>query len=200
MGWSRRTAFVGREDELALFDDAAAAARSGTPQIVLVEGEAGIGKTRLVAEAIARSQQEHDVVVACHGVALTGDQLAFGGVVELVRNVAAARPRRTRTRYARWRAATARGMGRARQRLRRHGSTGSRCSKGFWVSSSTSVVLTWSGSRSTTSSGWTRRRATCSCTPLGHCQDAQLMITCTVRTTELPTIWRGPAAGLRAQT
>ena len=158
----------GAEDELALFDDAAAAARSGTPQIVLVEGEAGIGKTRLVAEAIARSQHEHDVVVACHGVALTGDQLAFGGVVELVRNVAAARPEELRL-------GLPVGGRRLLEAWDEHGS-------GFvgrldrrrdvrrllWRSSSTSVVRTWSGSRSTTSSGWTRRRATCSCTSLGH--------------------------------
>ncbi len=196
MGWSRRTAFVGREDELALFDDAAAAARSGTPQIVLVEGEAGIGKTRLVAEAIARSQHEHDVVVACHGVALTGDQLAFGGVVELVRNVAAARPEELRL-------GLPVGGRRLLEAWDEHGSgfvgrlDRVEMFEGFlglvehlggshlvwiavddiqWLDASTCDLLVYVA------------RAL---------QDAQLMITCTVRTTELPTIWRGSAAGLR---
>ena len=196
MGWSRRTAFVGREDELALFDDAAAAARSGTPQIVLVEGEAGIGKTRLVAEAIARSQQEHDVVVACHGVALTGDQLAFGGVVELVRNLAAARPEELRL-------GLPVGGRRLLEAWDEHGSgfvgrlDRVEMFEGFlglvehlggshlvwiavddiqWLDASTCDLLVYAA------------RAL---------QDAQLMITCTVRTTELPTIWRGPAVGLR---
>jgi tetratricopeptide (TPR) repeat protein len=54
----RETAVYGREDELgklrALYDRA----RSGEGQIVLIEGEAGIGKTRLVDELIGRLQQD----------------------------------------------------------------------------------------------------------------------------------------------
>ena len=42
--------FVGREDDLARLVAAYDAASSGSPRIVLVAGEAGIGKTRLVAE------------------------------------------------------------------------------------------------------------------------------------------------------
>ena len=42
--------FVGREDDLARLVAAYDAASSGAPRIVLVAGEAGIGKTRLVAE------------------------------------------------------------------------------------------------------------------------------------------------------
>ena len=41
--------FVGRADELAVLEAAAAAARCGHPQVVLVEGEAGIGKSSLLA-------------------------------------------------------------------------------------------------------------------------------------------------------
>ena len=41
--------FVGRADELAVLEAAAAAARGGHPQVVLVEGEAGIGKSSLLA-------------------------------------------------------------------------------------------------------------------------------------------------------
>ena len=44
-----RGVFVGRADELAGLEAAAAAARRGQPQVVLVEGEAGIGKSTLLA-------------------------------------------------------------------------------------------------------------------------------------------------------
>ena len=44
--------FVGRAEELARMLDALDAARAGQRRVVLVEGEAGIGKTRLVAEAL----------------------------------------------------------------------------------------------------------------------------------------------------
>ena len=43
-------AFVGREKELAALQEALATA----PAVVLVEGESGIGKTRLLAEALRR--------------------------------------------------------------------------------------------------------------------------------------------------
>ena len=49
-GWG---VFVGRADELAVLEAAAAAARCGHPQVVLVEGEAGIGKSSLLARFAA---------------------------------------------------------------------------------------------------------------------------------------------------
>ena len=80
--------FVGREDELAVLVEAVASARSGTPAVVIVEGEAGLGKTRLVSEAIERTTSDQDTVIPCHGVSLTGEQLAFGGLVQVVRSMA----------------------------------------------------------------------------------------------------------------
>src|SRR5271169_5664046 len=42
--------FVGRLLELATLGAALAAARAGEPQVVLIQGEAGIGKSSLVSE------------------------------------------------------------------------------------------------------------------------------------------------------
>ena len=48
-----REVFVGRTGELAVLEEAAAAARRGQPQVVLVEGEAGAGKSSLLARFAA---------------------------------------------------------------------------------------------------------------------------------------------------
>ena len=49
-GWG---VFVGRADELAVLEAAAEAARGGHPKVVLVEGDAGIGKSSLLARFAA---------------------------------------------------------------------------------------------------------------------------------------------------
>ncbi|HEY9854388.1 MAG TPA: adenylate/guanylate cyclase domain-containing protein, partial [Stenomitos sp.] len=50
-----RPEFIGREVELLKLELALEAAHSGTPQLALLVGEAGIGKSRLAREFIARS-------------------------------------------------------------------------------------------------------------------------------------------------
>lgn len=47
--------FVGRHAELAIFERAIADARNGLPSVVLVSGDAGIGKTTIVSESAARA-------------------------------------------------------------------------------------------------------------------------------------------------
>ncbi len=53
----RETAVYGREDEIARLRVAYERAKSGDGNVVLIEGEAGVGKSRLVDELIARLQQ-----------------------------------------------------------------------------------------------------------------------------------------------
>ncbi|MCT9081043.1 helix-turn-helix transcriptional regulator [Streptomyces fulvoviolaceus] len=62
--------FVGRADELHTLNDALARAAAGEPQALLLGGEAGVGKTRLVEEF---------ATAACRG----GAVVALGGCVEI---------------------------------------------------------------------------------------------------------------------
>jgi DNA-binding winged helix-turn-helix (wHTH) protein/tetratricopeptide (TPR) repeat protein len=55
---------VGRGSELAQLDEALAAARGGKRQVVMVTGEAGIGKTTLVRAFLARAAQAGDLRIA----------------------------------------------------------------------------------------------------------------------------------------
>ncbi|TMR07853.1 helix-turn-helix transcriptional regulator [Nonomuraea turkmeniaca] len=57
--------FVGRARELSVLGDALARARAGMPSTVLVGGEAGVGKTRLVGEFIDRADDAMVLVGGC---------------------------------------------------------------------------------------------------------------------------------------
>lgn len=47
--------FLGRDVELAVLERAVADARAGVPSVLLIDGDAGIGKSSLVAEAADRA-------------------------------------------------------------------------------------------------------------------------------------------------
>ena len=69
--------FVGRADELDTLNDALARAAAGEPQALLLGGEAGVGKTRLVEE-FATSACRRGAVVALGGcVEIGADGLPF---------------------------------------------------------------------------------------------------------------------------
>ena len=65
---------IGRREELAAIGAAVASARSGQPRIVLVGGEAGIGKTRLITEACAAAEQD-GVLCAVGGCVQLGERV-----------------------------------------------------------------------------------------------------------------------------
>ncbi|WP_406066152.1 AAA family ATPase [Micromonospora sp. NBC_00860] len=70
-------AFVGREAELAELRQAAEAAARGTPQALLVRGEAGVGKTRLVDELLRTLDDKRAVVAVGRCIEVGGDAFPF---------------------------------------------------------------------------------------------------------------------------
>ena len=77
---------VGRDVELSLLLSAFDTALSGAAQVTVVTGEAGIGKTRLVHEFVARLPEETLVVIG-HAVALSGGSLPYGVIADLLRSL-----------------------------------------------------------------------------------------------------------------
>jgi predicted ATPase len=78
-------AFVGRLEELGVLEAARGRATNGEPAVVLVGGEAGIGKTRLVAELADRCRARGTRVLVGGCLPAGGDGLPFAPVVEALR-------------------------------------------------------------------------------------------------------------------
>ena len=89
--------FVGRRVELAELEAAVAAAAEGQPSLTLVDGEAGIGKSRLIAELVASLRADGrasaddrgpaTLVLAGSCVPLGDSGLPFGPIVEILRSL-----------------------------------------------------------------------------------------------------------------
>jgi AAA ATPase domain len=77
--------FVGRIEELQTLDAAQKRAADADPAVVLVGGEAGIGKTRLVAELIGRHVGEGTRVLAGGCVPVGDGALPYAPIVEALR-------------------------------------------------------------------------------------------------------------------
>ena len=77
--------FVGRADELARLTQAGQRAAAGTPTAVLVGGEAGVGKTRLVAEVAAGARTAGATVLVGGCVELGGEGVPFAPLIEALR-------------------------------------------------------------------------------------------------------------------
>ncbi|WP_344158121.1 helix-turn-helix transcriptional regulator [Nocardioides koreensis] len=78
---------VGRDAELGRLGHAAERARSGERTVVVIEGDAGLGKSRLVAEALAVHHHPADVVGLGYGIELTGGQIPYGVAADLLRTL-----------------------------------------------------------------------------------------------------------------
>src|SRR6476659_6959020 len=86
MGVVRSRLLVGRDEELAALREARALADSGRPALVVGDGEAGIGKTRLVRElADAVTDTDPAAAVATgHGVNLAVGTVLYGAAARLL--------------------------------------------------------------------------------------------------------------------
>jgi DNA-binding CsgD family transcriptional regulator len=79
--------FVGRTEELARLTAAGDRAAGGTPTAVLVGGEAGVGKTRLVGEVMAGARAAGATVLVGGCVELGGEGVPFAPLIEALRGV-----------------------------------------------------------------------------------------------------------------
>jgi tetratricopeptide (TPR) repeat protein len=80
-----RTRFVGRQEELRLLSDRFERARSGRGQVVMLVGEPGVGKSRLVQELRG---QLGATAVWVEGHALSfGRAMAFHPIIEMIKRV-----------------------------------------------------------------------------------------------------------------
>ena len=80
-----RSPLVGRTAEWQLLTNCWQAAETGTPQVVLVSGEAGIGKTRLVEEFRVWCAQRGALTIEARSYAAEG-ALAYGPVIDWLRS------------------------------------------------------------------------------------------------------------------
>jgi DNA-binding SARP family transcriptional activator len=83
---SRKAPLVGRESELArLVDAAARAARDRRAAVLVLEGDSGVGKTRLAEELLARMRLDGVVVAAVRAVEADREE-EWSGILALVRH------------------------------------------------------------------------------------------------------------------
>src|SRR5215218_6674990 len=77
--------FVGRVEELQVLEAASRRAADGEPAVVLVGGEAGVGKTRLIAELTSRCARDGTRVLAGGCVPVGDGALPYAPIVEALR-------------------------------------------------------------------------------------------------------------------
>lgn len=80
---------VGRDRELSTLLARARTAADGEVLLALVTGEAGIGKSRLVAELLGRVREEHPdaLVLTGHGVDMSTGEIPYGVVADTLRDL-----------------------------------------------------------------------------------------------------------------
>ena len=76
---------IGRDDDVAVLRDAIVSARAAEPRCVLVTGEAGIGKSRLVHEALGHTDDA--LVVTGHGADMSTGEIPFGVLADTLRDL-----------------------------------------------------------------------------------------------------------------
>jgi DNA-binding CsgD family transcriptional regulator/tetratricopeptide (TPR) repeat protein len=72
---------LGRERDIAELDDALSLAMKGEPQVVVVGGDVGVGKTTLVTDLARRAEERGFTVAVGHGLDIEAG-ISFGPVIE----------------------------------------------------------------------------------------------------------------------
>src|SRR5215207_10673146 len=80
--------FIGRADELRRLEVVLERAEQGRPQLVLLAGEAGVGKSRLLLEFADQAQRRGSRILAGGCVELGDIGLAYLPVVDALRGLA----------------------------------------------------------------------------------------------------------------
>ena len=81
--------YVGRRAELAVFEQAIADARKGLPSVLLISGDAGIGKTTIVSESAVRAGVALFLSRSTH---IGGEAIPLAPLADLLRQVRRAHP------------------------------------------------------------------------------------------------------------
>ena len=76
---------IGRDEDVATLRDAVVSARAGEPRCVLVTGEAGLGKSRLVREAV--TGVDDALVVMGHAADMSTGEIPFGVLADTLRDL-----------------------------------------------------------------------------------------------------------------
>jgi predicted ATPase len=87
MAMGFRAGFVDRIEELALMEEALASAAARSPRGVVLAGEAGVGKSRLVTEFSTRAERSGARILAGSCFKLSGGGLPYGPIIEALRGL-----------------------------------------------------------------------------------------------------------------
>jgi DNA-binding CsgD family transcriptional regulator/tetratricopeptide (TPR) repeat protein len=79
-----RASFIGRDHELTALDEARDSVESGRGRLLLIGGETGVGKSRLVAEFRARSEARGQRVLQAGAVEMLGGAVPYELVLDLL--------------------------------------------------------------------------------------------------------------------
>lgn len=77
--------FVGRDEEARRLEELLAGARDGAPATVLLDGEAGVGKTRLLSEFARAARAGGAFVLSGGSIPLSGGAIPYGPLTEALR-------------------------------------------------------------------------------------------------------------------
>jgi DNA-binding CsgD family transcriptional regulator/tetratricopeptide (TPR) repeat protein len=78
---------VGRAEPLVLLDELLTSAEAGHPRLMLLAGEAGVGKTRLASELEARARERGFVVLHGEAVEFGGEEFPYAPLVAALRDL-----------------------------------------------------------------------------------------------------------------